>query len=78
MYSNPKDVMSACHVATGGPTKCVEELTNSRFEVLGAGTRFGVNVVPLENPSSVLYPELKTTPWDNGTCVNTEWTLYKG
>lgn len=80
-YLNPKKINTACHIATGTPDQCVAELTNSRHESCTDGVciaRFGVNVVPLNNPAGVLFPERESIPWDNGTCANTEWTRFDG
>jgi hypothetical protein len=80
-YKDPMQINTACHIATGSPDQCVKELTDSRHEIHceePCPSRFGVNVVPLNNPAGVLFPGIENVPWDNGTCANTEWTRYDG
>ena len=40
--------------------------------------RLGVNVVPLIAPPEVRFPDKMNLPFENGTCVNTAWTLLEG
>ena len=76
-YDEPDKVMSACRVSNQGPGRCVAELTKNRHE-FGCGTqclnRWGVNVVPLQNPPAVLHQGEVNIPWMDGTCSNTDLT----
>jgi hypothetical protein len=80
-YLDPHAITSQCHIASGSPDECVKALTGVQKEQncgFDCKNRYGVNVVPMINPSSVMFPELVNIPWVNGTCANTEWTKLTG
>lgn len=82
-YQDPKQIVSRCHIASDSPDQCVRELTDTRKELMGqcgkqCNTRYGVNVVPLNNPKAVMFQDLVNIPFRNGTCANTKWTLLEG
>jgi hypothetical protein len=70
--SESRGITTPCMPATGNSLQeCIDAVSNGFGEL----ERLGINVVPIQNPSGVAFPDQVNIPWKSDKCANTAWTL---
>ena len=71
-YVGTRGITTPCMPAAGNSVQeCIDAVTSQASSL----ARLGINVVPIQNPLGVAFPDQINIPWKDQTCANTAWTL---